>query len=53
MEEVGSNVTVAAVGDPVLLSYNHCGECDLYGDGQPSYCVEFNERNVPGRPDIF
>lgn len=46
VEAIGSNVTVAAVGDPVLLSYTWCNNCDACGKGEPTYCDRFNEENV-------
>lgn len=46
VEAVGSNVTVAAVGDPVLLSYTYCNDCDLCKRDQPTYCDNFNRDNV-------
>lgn len=48
VEAVGSAVTSVSVGDPVLLSYTYCGECDLClskEDG-PIYCQRFTELNA-------
>ncbi|KAK5070865.1 hypothetical protein LTR64_003839 [Lithohypha guttulata] len=46
VEAVGPGVTSVAVGDPVLLSYTYCGECDLCTDSMPIYCQKFNEENI-------
>ncbi|KAH0835280.1 hypothetical protein AYO21_01507 [Fonsecaea monophora] len=53
VEEVGPGVTVASVGDPVLLSYNYCGHCDLCRHGQEVYCLEFAPLNLIGRDDVL
>ena len=34
---VGPGVTNRAVGDRVILSFDHCGQCRNCGDGQPGY----------------
>src|SRR4051812_3895598 len=31
VEDIGSGVTTVEVGDPVLLSYTYCSNCDLCG----------------------
>ena len=41
VEEVGSGVTVAQVGDPILLSYNFCRNCDLCHNDQQPYCMNW------------
>lgn len=46
VEAVGSEVTGIEVGDPVLLSYTHCGSCDICQDDIPTYCQRFNEENI-------
>lgn len=54
VEAIGPEVTMAAVGDPVLLSYAYCGECDLCTTGRSSYCAEFGPLNVSGGArDVF
>ncbi|MGB3304019.1 MAG: NAD(P)-dependent alcohol dehydrogenase [Gordonia sp. (in: high G+C Gram-positive bacteria)] len=45
---VGPGVTNRAVGDRVILSFDHCGQCRNCGDGQPGYCREFWPRNMSG-----
>lgn len=45
-------MTAAKAGDPVLLSFSHCGKCDLCENGRPSYCVEFAE-NIAGADDVY
>ncbi|KAF4955774.1 hypothetical protein FGADI_4346 [Fusarium gaditjirri] len=48
VEEVGLGVQVAAVGDPVLLSYDYCKKCDLCIAEQPSYCTSWSLLNIVG-----
>lgn len=48
VEEVGSGVTTAAVGDPVLLSYAYCSNCDLCGVGRHAYCIDWQLLNITG-----
>ncbi|KFY36955.1 hypothetical protein V495_07494 [Pseudogymnoascus sp. VKM F-4514 (FW-929)] len=52
VEEVGSAVSVAKTGDPVVLSYTFCQSCKLCKTGQESYCLDFN-RNVAGDDSVF
>ena len=48
VERVGSGVTVAQPGDPVLLSFNYCGQCGICNAGCPAHCMEFNRINFDG-----
>jgi len=48
VEEVGPGVTTAAVGDPVLLSYTYCSNCDLCGVNQKQYCLNWDGLNIVG-----
>ncbi|WP_280248163.1 NAD(P)-dependent alcohol dehydrogenase [Nocardia abscessus] len=48
IERVGSAVSDVAVGDPVVLSYAHCGRCDNCETGIPQYCRQFVELNLVG-----
>ncbi|KAL9096959.1 MAG: hypothetical protein Q9165_000923 [Trypethelium subeluteriae] len=48
VKAVGSAVTVAQKGDPVLLSFSSCGSCHACADQVPSYCTSFNELNFLG-----
>lgn len=41
------------VGDPVLLSFDHCGECESCRQGHPAYCSVFIPLNIPCVPDVF
>ncbi len=52
VKKVGSAVKVAKVGDPVLLSFAHCDNCDFCKTGRPSYCTSFAE-NIAGATDVF
>ncbi|MDX6233491.1 MAG: aryl-alcohol dehydrogenase [Nocardioidaceae bacterium] len=45
----GSDVDDLAIGDPVVLSFDHCGSCTACGDGHPAYCRSFWGRNMVGR----
>jgi len=51
--KVGSNVTVAQVGDPVLLSFASCSSCYICKDGYPSYCASFGELNIVANEPHF
>jgi Zn-dependent alcohol dehydrogenase len=42
VKQVGSKVTIAEPGDPVLLSFDSCGECHFCKTGHPSYCSQFD-----------
>jgi len=44
--KVGSKVTVAQVGDPVLLSFASCSSCYICKGGFPSYCEAFVPLNI-------
>jgi aryl-alcohol dehydrogenase len=49
VDAVGEGVTKVAVGDHVLLSFAHCGECANCSSGKPGYCVNFFGDNFGGR----
>ena len=53
VEEVGPGVAVAKVGDPVLLSYNYCGNCDLCKIDQEPYCMNWSLLNIFGESGHF
>ena len=48
IQRVGSEVTEHQVGDPVILSYDFCGNCEMCHTGRPSYCDEGEMRTVLG-----
>ncbi|KAF2425753.1 NAD(P)-binding protein [Tothia fuscella] len=48
VEKVGSKVTVAQVGDPVLLSYAACLKCQICESGHPSHCTSAGLINFVG-----
>jgi len=50
VREVGSGVTVAKAGDPVLLSFNFCDACEICKTGHYSNCISFNQLNFFGNP---
>lgn len=53
MREIGSKVTVAQVGDPVLLSFSPCQACEQCRTGHPGHCVDFNPINFEVRSDDY
>jgi Zn-dependent alcohol dehydrogenase len=48
VEQVGDDVKVAAVGDPVLLSFASCQACRLCQQGHASHCVDAGKLNFLG-----
>ncbi|SPJ32210.1 NAD(P)-dependent alcohol dehydrogenase [Kushneria phyllosphaerae] len=48
IEAVGPAVHSLKVGDHVVLSYAHCGDCTPCDAGHASYCNEFFARNFSG-----
>ncbi|ETI24741.1 hypothetical protein G647_04111 [Cladophialophora carrionii CBS 160.54] len=53
VEEVGPGVTAAQVGDPVLLSYSYCSDCDLCKVDQQPYCLNWMVLNIVGEKGHF
>ncbi|PZS30400.1 MAG: alcohol dehydrogenase [Pseudonocardiales bacterium] len=52
IEAVGSQVSSAAVGDHVVLSYGTCGVCPTCRSGHSAYCPQVYPLNLVGnRPD--
>lgn len=49
VEEIGENVTSLEVGDHVVMSFAHCGQCENCLTGHPTVCSRFNELNFGGR----
>ncbi len=49
VEQIGDNVTSLAVGDHVVMSFAHCGQCENCLTGRPTGCARFNELNFGGR----
>lgn len=45
---VGDNVKDIEVGDHVVLSFAHCGHCNMCLSGHPTVCTEFNPLNFGG-----
>jgi aryl-alcohol dehydrogenase len=48
VEAVGPDVTSLQPGDPVVLSYGHCGACAQCVGGDPGYCESFFGLNFGG-----
>jgi len=53
VREVGSGVTVAKPGDPVLLSFAFCSSCEVCSSGHHSHCNGFNDLNFGPQPPVF
>ena len=53
VEAVGPGVTVAAKGDPVLLSFAFCDSCAVCKAGHHSHCNTFTELNFGGPYKVF
>ncbi|MGM8897294.1 MULTISPECIES: NAD(P)-dependent alcohol dehydrogenase [unclassified Psychrobacter] len=51
VDAVGAGVTDLQVGDPVVLSFAHCGNCGHCLTGHPTVCDTFNELNFGGAMD--
>lgn len=49
VEQVGENVTRLAVGDHVVMSFAHCGQCENCLTGHPTVCAHFNDLNFGGQ----
>ena len=48
VEAVGSNVTAAAPGDRIIMSFNSCGDCPSCDVDAPTYCYNFFPHNFSG-----
>ena len=54
VKAIGLNVTKdVAVGDPVLLSFDYCHNCEGCRKGLPSYCSSMYPLNIFGAADTF
>ena len=53
VEAVGPGVTIAKVGDPILLSYSYCKSCDLCIIDQQPYCMTWPVLNILGEKGHF
>lgn len=51
IETVGAGVTDLQVGDHVVLSFAHCGNCGHCLTGHPTVCDTFNQLNFGGAMD--
>src|SRR5215212_7552887 len=49
VEEVGSAVTDLAAGDPVVISFPWCGDCEPCQAGKTSYCSNARALKSSGR----
>lgn len=49
VERIGDNVTSVGVGDHVVMSFAHCGQCENCLTGHPTVCSRFNDLNFGGR----
>jgi len=53
VQEIGSKVKSARVGDRVLLSFQSCSSCRDCLDKHPSYCQHFGTSNYGGNQGVF
>ncbi|KXS95737.1 hypothetical protein AC578_5296 [Pseudocercospora eumusae] len=54
VKAVGPNVTKPVKpGDPVLLSFDSCGNCKECHEKRPAYCDTFAPMNLYGESDVF
>jgi Zn-dependent alcohol dehydrogenase len=54
VKAIGPKVTKdVKVGDPVLLSFDHCGGCESCEAQHPAYCSSFMPMNIYCIPEIF
>ncbi|OCK78337.1 NAD(P)-binding protein, partial [Lepidopterella palustris CBS 459.81] len=53
VEEIGTDVKNAQVGDAVLLSFQFCSTCKDCKDGHPSYCKQFAAINYGGEQGVY
>lgn len=51
IEAIGKGVSDLRVGDHVVLSFAHCGNCSNCLTGHPTVCATFNELNFAGAMD--
>ena len=51
VEQIGDNVSSLAVGDHVVMSFAHCGQCENCLTGHPTVCSRFNDLNFGGKMD--
>jgi len=49
IDAIGEGVSKVEVGDHVLLSFDHCGQCPNCASGLPAYCANFFGANFGGR----
>lgn len=53
VQQVGSSVKTANVGDAVLLSFQSCATCKDCLDKHPSFCQSFAPTNYGGEQSVF
>ena len=54
IKAIGPNITKkVSTGDPVLLSFDHCTECESCKANRPAYCSTFSPLNILGAEDSF
>lgn len=53
VEIIGGAVKGFQPGDPVLLSFNSCGDCYSCRDNNPAYCVNSDELNFGGDKSVY
>ncbi|KAK5710186.1 hypothetical protein LTS12_028015 [Elasticomyces elasticus] len=53
VRQVGSGVTTAQIGDPVILSFSFCQDCDTCRRGHPAHCLHAMNLNVSVEPENY
>ncbi|KAL2807914.1 chaperonin 10-like protein [Aspergillus granulosus] len=53
VREVAPGVTVAKIGDPVIMSFSSCNTCEPCARGHPAHCFNFNTINFEVVPENF
>lgn len=53
VREVGPGTQVAKPGDPVLLSFSYCRDCEPCKRGHPAHCFNFNVINFESVPEDY
>lgn len=48
VEDLGPDVDDLAIGDQVVLSFNHCGSCPACDSGRLACCFDFSAHNMSG-----
>lgn len=53
MREIGPNITAAKIGDPVILSFAACRNCEQCLNQHPAHCIRSQPLNFEVGPDYL